>query len=330
MRAKEAIFVVGCGSIGRRHIRNLRALGVANVLAYDLDPKSLAQAVAESNVAPVDSLESGLKVRPKAVLVCTPPHRHTEVAGKAVEAGAHVFVEKPIAHATEGVADLLGVAQIKGLVFMVGYNLRFHAAVQKVKAVLDAGAVGRVMTVRAEYGQYLPDWRPGQDYRKGYIAREDTGGGILLDGSHELDYVRWLAGEVKSVYCVAGKMSELEMEAEDTALVVMKHQGGAVSEVHLDCTQRGYARGCKVVGTKGTVAWDITQGVKLVGESREYETVFPLRPTFDLVYVEEMKHFLACIRREAVPPVTGTEGLRVLELALAARQSARTHQEVAV
>lgn len=323
------VFVIGCGSIGQRHIRNLRALGVQDIAAYDPSPERLDRAVREQGVSPCLSVEAGLAARPEAVLICTPPHLHAGIARQAVDAGAHVFIEKPIAHTLDGLDDLLHAADESKRVLCVGYNLRFHAGLLKLKELLNKGAIGRPMVVQAEFGQYLPDWRPAQDYRAGYNVSAAMGGGIILDASHELDYVRWLMGEVKSVYTAAGKLSDLEMDVEDTAAITMRFASGAVGEVHLDCIQRGYTRNCKIIGTDGTLVWEFGEGVRhLMPDKTRHD--YDITPDPNEMYVAELRHLLACVHGQEQPLVTGAEGKRVLEIALAARQSARERREVAL
>ena len=323
------VLIVGCGSIGQRHARNLRSLGAGEICVYDPDESRAEQAVKDAGAVSVGSVKNWLALGPQAVFVCTPPHLHTEVARAAVDAGAHVFIEKPLAARLDGVAEMIGAAARRNLVVMAGYNLRFHAGLRKVKELVDAGSVGRVLTVRAEYGQYLPEWRPGRDYRQGYIASPETGGGIILEESHELDYVAWLGGRVVSVYAAAGKLSDLEMSAEDTALMVLRLEGGALGEVHIDCTQREYSRSCKVVGTEGTVSWTHGQGVRVARAGREPE-LFEINPDPNQMYLDEMRCFLDCVAGKAQPPVDGTAGLQNLKVALAAKESARTGREVFV
>lgn len=322
------MLVIGSGSAGRRHARNLRALGVTDLHVYDPDGAAVEAAARETGATPAKSVEAALGTGMDAVLVATPPHLHTASAAAAVEAGAHLFIEKPLSHKADGIEEVLRRAQRKGLTVMMGYNLRFHSAVQKVKALIDDGSVGRVMTVRAEFGQYLGDWRPDRDYRQGYITKSATGGGIILDASHEIDHTLWWAGPAVSVYAAAGKLSDLEMETEDTALVIMRHRSGALSELHLDCAQRGYARSARVTGTEGTVEWRIEHGVTWKRQTRGDETHFPLTPDFAGTYVEEMRRFLGCIAGEAQPPVDGFGGLESLRAALAAKESAEKHREV--
>ena len=161
--------VVGCGSIGARHARNLRTLGAA-VTAFDPDRGRTARVQQEAGVMVATSLDAALDSAPELVLVCTPPHVHVQVARQAIAAGAHLFVEKPISHTLDGVDDLLAAASASGRAVCVGYSLRFHGGLRKIKELMDEGAIGRPLLVRAEAGQFLPTWRPTQDYREGYIV----------------------------------------------------------------------------------------------------------------------------------------------------------------
>jgi predicted dehydrogenase len=324
------VLVVGCGSIGQRHIRNLRALGGVHLAAFDAVSSRLQQVAQEQEIAACESVEAGLAQRPEAVLVCTPPHLHAAIAREALEAGAHVFVEKPIAHVLDGVDSLLAEARRRDRIVYVGYNLRFHAGLRALKELVDGGAIGRPLVIRAEVGQYLPDWRPTQDYRTGYNTSAAMGGGIILDASHELDYVRWLGGEVERVYCVAGHLSSLEMDTEDTAAIILRLAGGRIAEVHLDCIQRGYARSCKVIGDEGTLVWDFREGVRLLSGECGTWREFAVSPEPNEMYLEEMRHFLSCVQGECEPLVDGAVGRRVLAIALAAKESAALGREVAV
>jgi predicted dehydrogenase len=324
------ILVIGCGSIGERHIRNLCSLGLSDIGAVDPLATRLDTVARNYDVRPHGSLQAGLEKKPDAVLVCTPPHSHIPVAKQAVSAGCHVFIEKPLSNTLDGVDEFLADAAVRGRIVYVGYNLRFHTGLRRLKQRLDEDVIGRPMNFRAEFGQYLPDWRPKQDYRQSYTAHAALGGGILLDASHELDYVRWLGGEVESVSCVAGKFSGLEIDVEDMAEITLRIKGNVIADVHLDCLQREYVRACKVVGEKGTLIWDMKQGVRHYDASTAKWEDEPIAPDPNDMYVEEMKHFVSCVRGEASPLVDGVTGKRVLEIALAAKKSSRERCEVSL
>lgn len=329
-RSEIACFVVGCGSIGRRHIGNLRTLGVETIAAYDVDATRLAGVAAEHGVTRCASVENGVTSGVDLVLVCTPPDSHLEIARQAIEAGCHVFVEKPLANTSDGTPELLSEAARRGKIVYVGYNLRFHPGLRRLKRLLDDRVIGRVLSIRAEFGQYLPDWRPSQDYRENYTAHAARAGGVIFDCSHELDYVRWLVGEVESVWCRAGQLSSLEMDAPDTAEITLSMCGGAIAQIHVDCTQRAYTRECKIIGETGVLTWDYAAGIRRYEISREGWRFEAISSEPNETYLDEMAHVLACARGEETPLVDGATGERVLSIALASRESAALRREVRV
>lgn len=318
------MLVVGCGSIGRRHMRNLRALGIQRLAACDPDPERLAPMVAELGIEPFADFEKAMiAIKPNLVFVCTPPVFHVPQALQAVQASAHVFVEKPLSHTLDGVDELIAEAEARQRVVQVGYNLRFHLGLQKVKQLVEDGIIGQILWARVEVGQYLPDWRPWQDYRRSYTARRNLGGGIILDASHELDYIIWLLGQPIEVVCMAGKVSDLEVDVEDCATVLLRFASGAQADVHMDFVQRGYARSCKLAGEQGTIIWDYpAHQVRIYqAETDSWETT-PY--TFDSndMYMAEVQHFLGCVDRATTPLVDLKQAKRVLEVALAAKSAA--------
>ena len=325
-----SLLVVGAGSIGRRHVANLRALGISRVAVCDPNAERCAALQADYQVEGYGTLDEALtRASPTAVMVCSPPHLHVPQAIKALKSGAHVFIEKPLSNSLDGVEVLISEMVARQRVVQVGYNWRFHAGLQRIKALLEAGAIGRVTWARAESGQFLPDWRPDQDYRKSYTAHREMGGGIILDGSHELDYMRWLLGEVSHVYCQAGRLSDLEVDVEDTAFIILNFQSGCVGEVHLDFVQRARARNCKIVGTEGTILWDnIDESLNQFIASRAEWTKLDLEIDPNAKYVAEVADFLSCIEEQRAPRVDLYSARRVLEIALAARHSAATGQSI--
>lgn len=325
---RPRLAVLGCGSIGKRHIKNLLALGEREILAFD--PREDRRAEAEAfGVATTATLDSIWEARPEAVLITSPSKLHVSMALEAAERDIHMFVEKPVGDVHDADLDrLVALVREKNLVTLVGCNLRFHPGLAQAKQIIDSGRLGRVVTCRAEFGQYLPDWHPWEDYRRGYSARKDLGGGVILDAIHELDYVRWLMGEVVMVGALAGHLSKIEIDTEDTASVLLRFSSGAFGEVHLDYVQRTYTRSCQIVGDEGTLAWEFGRG----GEVRVFEAT---TKTWEVVpgptgwepnamYIDEMRHFLACLQRDQTPQQDVLEAARVLDVALTVKKSAIT------
>lgn len=332
---RPRILVVGCGSIGARHAANLVALDAAEVMLCDTDAARLATLSSRHSLKGFESLEAALAVEPHAVLVCTPTHTHVPVALAAARARCHLFVEKPLSHALDGVAELRALVRRHGLTALVACNMRFHPPVARLQRLIEGGAVGRVLSVHSEFGHWLPNWRPEADYRQAYSARAAEGGGIVLDAIHELDYLMWFLGDVSAVYCVSARVSDLEIDTEDTAKLVLRFKSGALGSVHLDYTQRFKRRRCEVVGSEGTLIWESRGRAPerstlecysaASGQWRWIEEAVEVDPNTG--YVEEMKHFLQCLDGRAAPLQDIDQAGKVLRVTLAAKGSAETGRE---
>jgi predicted dehydrogenase len=317
------ILVVGGGSIGQRHVKNLKALGVS-VAVVDVNPDRKPDFSSIEAACAADHFQ--------AAFVCSPSRFHMEQATQCAERGMDLFIEKPLSHTLSGTKKLMKLTKLKNLVTMVGSNWKFYPSFQKMKELLDAGAIGKVLSARCEFGQYLPDWHPWEDYRKGYSANKKLGGGILLD-CHEFDYLPWFMGKkVTKVFCMAATVSDLAIDVEDVAEAVLQFDGGAIGEIHVDYIQRVYQRNFEFFGSDGTILWD-TNWKKVVLKSKiNGEKEFPLSEGYDVntMYVEEVKHFLNCVehRTETITPIE--KGAEVLQLILAAKKSAESGKVVAL
>lgn len=325
--------VVGCGSIGRRHLENLKALGVGDLALVESDYERRQSVAAEFGVASFGGLTEGLQWAPDFAVIATPTNLHIAQALEVVCGSCAVFIEKPLSHSPDGISELLGTVQDRGLVTMVGCNMRFHPGPRKVKELLDQGRLGKVLFARVHTGSYLPSWRPGTDYRTNYAAREETGGGCILDCIHEIDLTRWYLGDAVEVFCSAGHLSCLEIATEDVAVLVSQHASGALSEIHLDYVQRSYERGCQIVGELGSLFWDFRE--KRVrwydAESDQWATFEePADWQVNHMYIDEMRHFLDCVRERKETKLPVAEAALVMEWVFAAKNSARAKGTIAI
>ncbi len=314
------ILIAGLGSIGQRHLRNLLMLGVEDILLL----RTKNEPVQEVPHLPVFTrLEDALDRKPDAVIVSNPTAHHLDVALPAAEAGCNLFVEKPLSHTWNNVDALLNAVRERQTIGLVGFDMHFDPGLRKIRELISGGTIGHITAIQAQVGQYLPDWHPWEDYRHGVSARADTGGGVILDLIHEIDYVRWLMGEAKEVACMKGRVSNLEIETEDTAAILLRFKSGAIGTINLDYVQRVISRSCRVIGEEGTIFWDLlTQKVTcyLASDKTWHEFSYAGFQRNDR-FLAEMEHFLACLRGEAQPEVGLVSGSRSLRIALAAKES---------
>lgn len=317
--------IAGLGSIGRRHLRNLLALGEQDILLYRTHQSSLPDDVLDSFLVETD-LEAALERHPDVVIISNPTALHLNVAIPAAEAGCHIFLEKPISHSLDGIDNLQSALLRGGGSLLVGYHFRFHPGLKHIRSLLSDAAIGQPLSVRAHWGEYLPDWHPWEDYRQSYSARSLMGGGVILTLSHPFDYLRWLLGEVASLWAFTGKLSELEISVEDTAEIGLHFSSGMIGSLHLDYNQRPPAHWLEVVGSAGSLIWNNSDGsVRMFRAADGIETTIPAPSGFERndIFLEEMRHFLRVARGEESPVCTLDDGVKALHLALAAHRSAR-------
>lgn len=326
------ILIAGFGTIARRHLKNIRQIEPASHLTiwrqHTSSEDAEARALAETQVF---SVEEALRGRPDAALVTGPASSHMATGLILAKAGIPLFIEKPLSHTMAGVDTLLNVCRANGVPLMVGYNFRFHQPLQILRSALIEGSIGRPLYLHAEVGQYLPDWRPHKDYRLTASAKKELGGGAVLELSHELDCARWLMGEVASVQATMAKVSDLEIDVEDTAQITLRFRNGAIGSVHMNMVQRVPTRTCRIVGAEGTFVWDaMASCVSRYLVSNKTWEILHSEPNADRnqMYVEEMRHFLECAKTRCTPLITGEDGKAVLEVALAAKRSAEDGQMI--
>lgn len=324
----QKLLVVGLGGIGQRHARLARhrlpglVLGALRRQAAPV-PTDLGE------VQCFTSIEEALGFKPQAAVIANPASQHLDIAIPLARAGVDLLIEKPLSASPNGVRELMEACTCRNTVLMVGYNLRFLATLQRFRDLIGAGRVGRILSVRAEVGQYLPDWRPQVDYRTSVSAKAALGGGVLLELSHELDYLRWIFGEIAWVSATQLRQSALEIDVEDTAHLTLgfaPHNGGPplVATLNMDFVRHDTARQCIAIGDRGSLRWDAIGGTVSVFErgGTDWVVLFSELPRRDDSMVAEWDHFLECISTRARPLVTAADGLAIVELIAAVRRSA--------
>ena len=315
--------IAGLGSVGRRHLQNLMTLGEHDILLYRTDHSTLPDE--ELKEFPVETnLESALAQSPEAVIVSNPTALHMDVAIPAAEAGCHIFLEKPISHSLDQIEEFRSIIEHGGVKVLVGYQFRFHPGLQNIRRLIFDGAIGRPLSVRAHWGEYLPDWHPWEDYRQSYSSRADLGGGVILTLSHPIDYLRWLLGEITEVWAFTSQSKELKVDVEDTAEIGFRFKGGALGSLHLDYYQRPPDHHLEIVGVNGSIQWNYADGVIKVYRLKDQKWhTYPSPRDFERndMFLAQMKHFLDVIRGHAEPECTFEDGVKALQIILAAHKS---------
>lgn len=327
------VLVIGGGSIGERHIRNLLTLGNCAVTACDRDPVRQRHIRGNHGIEVLPGHREALKRDFDAALVCTPTAAHIVPARDALAAGCHVFIEKPFSHTLAGIPALLAQARRQQRVLTVGYNHRFQPALKKIADLLRDGGIGDVATVRIHSGRYFLYRTPfhyWMDYREDYAAGS-IGGGVILDScSHQIDFLDSLFGAADEVFCYAGNLGRLDLAAEDVAEILIKYRTGTLVSLHADFIQQPWDTSYEIVGTEGTITWRFRDNTV-----RHYSAATDAWQHHNFgefdhnqTYIGEIEHFLDCIRTGQTPIVSPEDALRSLKVVLGAKQSARSGRRV--
>lgn len=278
-------------------------------------------------------LDQAVAFAPHAAVIASPATEHLRIALALVAASIPVLIEKPIAHTTIGLCALLDEAARRQVPLAVGYNLRFLPSLQKTRDLLADGVIGQVLSVRAEVGQYLPDWRPGRDYSQSVSAQNRLGGGVLLELSHEIDYIYWLLGLPGRVTARGGRISDLCIDVEDVVELCLDYdQPRRLVNIHLDFVQRVVHRSCRFIGTEGTLIWNATED-SISFYSMEHCCWEQIRvPLADRnqMYLDEITSFLDFVQGRPSQVARAHEGYDVLAVVEAARTSMNTNKTVEV
>lgn len=328
--------VTGTGSIAIRHVRNLRQLLPDAAIALVTRPggSGVPAAIAPLITEHHTDLAAALERPADIAIIATPAPFHVAQARQMIEHGVATLIEKPLSASVDGCQQLLELSEAKGVQVLVGYCLRYHPLVMEMQRLVASNAIGRIYTIRAEVGQYLPGWRPDRDYRKSVSAQKAMGGGALLELSHEIDLVRSLVGMPGTVTAVTAKLSELEIDVEDVAEIVLGHRpdgADVISSIHLDLFRRLPRRRLTIDGSEGHLELDLGEAT-LTRRGLEGEALVQKVPpdfTINDLYMAEVKDLLAC-RTGGSQPLAGlADGLATLKIVLAAVESARERRTVA-
>jgi len=325
------VVIIGFGSIGQRHCKNL--LEKSNAEIFLSTKHNIKNFKNNKRIHNLSSLEECLKNQPDIGLICNTSNLHVETAIKLAKNNCHLLIEKPLSNSLKNITRLLSLVEKNKIITLMGFNLRFHPCLIKIKQLLSKNKIGRVIYVDAENGSYLPDWHPNEDYRKSYSSRKTLGGGAVLTCIHEIDYLRWLFGDVKEVSAISGKFSDLKIDSEDLASISLRFKNNIIAHVHLDFFQRPAERNCKIVGTNGTLFCDFNKNIISLYKPNEkkWKKIINLKNyNINDMYVGEMKQLLKCVKTQKKSVNDIKQGLETLKIALAIQKSAKSRKTMNV
>ena len=318
--------VLGCGSIGKRHMRNLISIGINTENIFAVDPRD--DRLKEVNALGVTNISNDYnnvinKEEIDIAVVCSPTSLHIKQCIDLAKKNINLFIEKPLADSKEGIEELIDIVNKNKLTVALAYVFRFSPLTQKVKSILEEGKLGKVLWVRGEFSEYLPDFHPYEDYRSFYMAKKELGGGSILDQSHIMDLILYLISSYKEVYAVNTNLSSLEITTDDIAEMIVKLEDNVLASIHTDIFGRSHKKTLEIKAERGNILLDVYDDSVSVyySETKSTEVFKKLTKDFNQNYIDEMNNFIAsCDNKEDVR-TTLDEGIQTMNLILAAKKS---------
>lgn len=245
------VCIIGVGSIAKRHIKNLHTVCNQRDIKLTIDAFRRFNEPIEG-VNSVYCIGSQIPNNYDVVFITNPTEYHLNTLSRFHDKGKHFFIEKPIVSLTQ-INEAKSFKTHPNSIYYVACPLRYNAVIQYIKNNIDPNDV---ISVRSISSSYLPDWRPGQDYRKTYSSHRDMGGGVNIDLIHEWDYLTYLFGQPQRIYSMIGKKSELEIDSDDYSIYIAEY-ANMITELHLDYFGRKTIREIQLFTKNDTIVGDI-------------------------------------------------------------------------
>ena len=325
------VLIVGYGSIGKRHLENFLQFKDIRLTVYT--KRNDLQLLKKKGIKVSNSLTECLKENPDVGVIANETSLHIPIAIKLAKEGLDLFLEKPLSNSLKDVEKLRTIIKKKKLITQMGCNLRFHPCIKKIKSMIEQQKIGKIISAQVQTCSYLPDYHPWENYRRGYAARKDLGGGIILTQIHEIDYMYWLFQEVESVISMSGKFSDLDVDVEDYAASLLKFRNKIIGELHMDYFQRPDFKSCQIRGTKGEIYWDSDNNrVNIYNMNKKrWKTEMEIKNyQRNFSYVEQLKHFLQCVKQRKKTINDLEQGIVTLKIVLAIKKASKLMKTVNV
>ena len=314
---KHKILICGAGSIGERHIKNLLKIGYTDLIIYRRARKNLR--TIKKKIKQYTSLDEALQQKPNIAIITNPTNQHVDTAIKCAKSNCHLFIEKPLSNNLKKINLLNKICVKKKLVCSIGFMMRYHPLIKKIKKMLNTGKIGKIIHYTSQWGEDLRLWHPWEDYKFSYAANNKMGGGPTLTLSHDIDLALWFCNQkVKKKYINFNYGSILNIKTHHGSDIILKFKNNTTANIHLDFYQNPPKRTIEIVGTLGRLEFDYFSSVlkHFISNTTKIKSYKLSKFNRNDMFMEEIKHFLYCIKNNLRPPIPIDESLKSLKLCI--------------
>jgi predicted dehydrogenase len=290
------ILICGLGSIGQRHALNLLKIGYKNIIFLrEKGTNKLNKKLITFKV--FKKISEALKDEPKIALVCNTTDLHLNTARKLANNKIHFFIEKPVGFNKKNLLDLIKVCKKNRIITMVGYMMRFHPAIKIIQNILNKKKNGPFFYFRSEWGEYLPNWHPGENYKKSYASQKKMGGDISLTLSHDLDLAKYFFGEILRIVKLTQKNKLLGISSDSIIDYFVYFKKEVNGNIHLDYLQKNNSRSWKISGLNSEINFDYYNN-KLIFKKNNKVKIYSFKNfNRNNLFLDEIKFFMSHVRK---------------------------------
>ena len=332
----KKILFIGLGSIGQRHYRNLKKLGL-KLKVYCIREKKFSPKLDINNRVikkKFISIENGIheiskktskKLKFHSIFICNPSSMHLQTSLFYANKGNNLFIEKPLSNNMRNVKKLRQTLKVNKINCAVGFQLRYHPFLKKIKDIIDNKKLGEIRLVDIRNSHYLPYHHKYEDYKKGYAANKSLGGGVILCFTHEIDYANFLFGKPMNIFCYGGKKSKLKLDVEDFAKIKIKYKlkkNNFFVNIDLDFIKKTESRYCKIIFEKGSIFWDLKKDYLIIKNKNEKK--IKIKSNFknrNDLFLKQLSEVINSFDKNKNPKSNINNGIEALKIAIAAKRS---------
>jgi len=314
------VIIVGLGSIGKRHVRILKSIKNTSIFYFPSNKTKIDnEFIKKYNIELIYSLDECIAKNPDFVIISNPTPFHIDFAIFFAENKIPIIIEKPLSYSLKNVNKLKKIVENNSLPFLVGFQFRHHPLYITANEIIKEGRLGEILAFNGYVGQYLPDWRPNQEYSHTTSAIKELGGGVVFDISHEIDIAVSIMGKVHEVVSVIDKISSLKIDTEDIANIILMHENGCQSNISLNYIDRNFKWISKIIGSEGTLVWDYVNGTLELqnGSGTIINWSNPEGFERDDLFRDQFHHWFAVLKGEQPPVVSIDEAIELTKVLIA-------------
>jgi predicted dehydrogenase len=337
MKVKN-ILLIGMGNMGKKYLKIISSNFPTIKISLCRSRENFNQIDKTfRNYRVFDNIADAIKSRPDFAILCNPSSFREKIMKNLIQNNIDILLEKPVSNSIKNIKKFLGMSKSKKLKILVGYNLRYLNSLKFFRRLIQKKSIGSWIKVHSEVGENIKNWRGSKNFKFSASFQKKLGGGVLLELSHEIDYLNWIFGPLKWVQAQTIKNNFHNSNVEHSANLIfgtkIKSNQNLIS-LNMDFVRHDKTRSCYVIGTKGSLFWDCNKNIvkKFDVKKKKWITIFKEKYDMNSSYVDQISHMINLKQstKKILPYISFQKGVEVLSIVEASKLSNKKNKTVLI